>query len=96
MKKPTLTHWTAGVGCWRSWVFTGGVTLLRLTMDMTLLEKRVISISTDQDDKKRANLSRQCQTHHTLADITGTLYRSPLSSVIISDTRVDAACKQVK
>lgn len=39
LKKPTLTNWTASIGCRSSWVFTWGVTLLPLTANMTLLMK---------------------------------------------------------
>lgn len=39
LKKPTMTNWTAGIGWRSSWVFTWGVTLLPLTVNMTFLVK---------------------------------------------------------
>ena len=52
LKKLTLTNGTAGIGGRSSWVFTGGVALLPLTANVTLLVRGENNINADEGDRK--------------------------------------------
>lgn len=57
--------------------------------------ERTISVRMKVTEKMGGQTVSRCQTHHTVADITGILCRPPLGSMIVPDTRMDTACKRI-
>lgn len=57
-------------------------------------EERIISGQMKAIEWEGQTVKRY-QTHRTVADITGILYWPPLDSMIVTDTRMDTACKHI-